>query len=69
MPGEAKVASTDPAGRTVTIHYDDRGRVSEIIDPIGDKVQSVYNFMGKVVEKWAEPAKDDHQLFTVLCTI
>ncbi|MCY4330331.1 MAG: hypothetical protein OXC48_09690 [Endozoicomonadaceae bacterium] len=55
-----KISSTDYAGKTVITHYDDRGRISEIIDPAGDKIHNVYNFIGNIVEKWAEPVKDHH---------
>ncbi len=56
-----KISSTDPAGKTVIIHYNERGRVSEVIDPVGNKTHNVYNFIGKVVEKWLEPAKNYHR--------
>ncbi|MCY4178543.1 MAG: RHS repeat protein, partial [Endozoicomonadaceae bacterium] len=56
-----KTSSTDPEGKKVTLYYNDRGLVSKMIDPVGDRIYNTYNLTGKIIKKWIEPVKDNHQ--------
>ena len=50
------VSVTDSVGKVVTTHYDAVGRVTDIINPAGDRIHNIYNINNQIVEKWAYPA-------------
>ncbi|MCY4329055.1 MAG: hypothetical protein OXC48_03060, partial [Endozoicomonadaceae bacterium] len=51
---------TDALGRITSKHFDLWGRVSDIIDPAGDKLHNVYNLKGQIIQKWKQTARDKH---------
>ncbi len=56
------VKTSDPLGHIVQKNYDGLGIVTDIIDPAGDRMHSVYDLSGHLIQSWAYPVSGGHYL-------
>ncbi len=58
------VKRTDPFNHTVKTIYDELDEVTDMIDSKGDRMHSVYDLTGHVIQSWAYPVSGGHYLLS-----
>ena len=45
-------------------YYDSLGRLTDTVDPVGNRLHSVYNLTGQVLQSWVYPVSGEHYLLS-----
>ncbi|MCY4329360.1 MAG: hypothetical protein OXC48_04675, partial [Endozoicomonadaceae bacterium] len=59
-----QIAKQDQMGRLIRRRYDELGRLTDTIDPAGNRMHSVYNLTGQIVQSWSYPVSGGRYLLS-----
>ncbi|MCY4330295.1 MAG: hypothetical protein OXC48_09510, partial [Endozoicomonadaceae bacterium] len=59
-----QIAEQDPSGRVIRQRYNSLGQLTDTINSVGDRIHSVYDITGKIVQSWAYPVSGEHYLLS-----
>ncbi|MCY4328849.1 MAG: hypothetical protein OXC48_02005, partial [Endozoicomonadaceae bacterium] len=59
-----QIITQDPVGRIIRHHYDEMGRLTDTIDPAGNRMHSIYNLTEHIAQSWAYPVSGEHYLLS-----